>query len=479
MKKKILAVLFTALLLSSLLTAAAEGENSGDFGTGYHWEYNEGVLTVSGANQMPDFTAEQPAPWDALKTDITSIVFSGTITSVGNYAFAGTKVTSVTIPEGVLTIGNNAFASCDQLTGVTLPSTLQIIGGSAFTGTGITGVVIPASVTALDATAFPSTLATATVPCGLAASLPAGCTKTLKHTATEIAQEDATLTATGKLKHWKCTSCQTLFSDADCLNITSDANLTIPTIQIGVVLGSSTVYAPGSVTIQMTVNTQSMSAAKSGTITFSNLTTGGLAASCDLAAAGNVLTGTLNLTSSMTAGDYSITNLSYTDNDNKTHNFTYSTLGTSLQSIKLSVKTGNGVATPSTTSTLTLNATSVGYGGVVTGTVVLKDTNGNPLANMPLYLYVNSSKTTTTCTTDANGNATFNYSNSTPGTYTLMVEFAGTDYYYSCRTNTVGVTFTTVPSTGDEYDVMLWVFIGLLAITANGWFVLNKRKAFR
>lgn len=64
---------------------------------------------------------------------LASVVIGSGVTSIGNYAFAGTAITLVTIPASVTSIGNHAFQ-----------------------GTGLTSVTIPASVVSIDYQAFGS-----------------------------------------------------------------------------------------------------------------------------------------------------------------------------------------------------------------------------------------------------------------------------------------------------------------------------------
>ncbi len=49
----------------------------------------------------------------------TSFTIPGSVTSIGDYAFAGTRLTSVTIPANVTSIGSNVFYSCSSLTSIT------------------------------------------------------------------------------------------------------------------------------------------------------------------------------------------------------------------------------------------------------------------------------------------------------------------------------------------------------------------------
>jgi hypothetical protein len=62
-----------------------------------------------------------------------SITIPGSVTSIGNGAFAGCgSLTSITLPTGLTSIGKWAFSSCESLTSVTIPEGLTSIGYQAF-----------------------------------------------------------------------------------------------------------------------------------------------------------------------------------------------------------------------------------------------------------------------------------------------------------------------------------------------------------
>ena len=87
---------------------------------------------------------------------LTSITIPDTVTSIGEYAFCECSgLTSITIPAGVTSIGEGAFAGCSGLTTITIPDTVTSIGEYAFSGcSGLTTITIPVGVTSIGEYAF-------------------------------------------------------------------------------------------------------------------------------------------------------------------------------------------------------------------------------------------------------------------------------------------------------------------------------------
>lgn len=115
--------------------------------------------------------------FDARK-NVTGVIISEGITTIGAYAFNKSNIKSVTIPstvkeipegaffsckkltkvklaEGLTTISDRAFESCEALTNITLPSSLTHIGNSAFMYCcALKSISVPDQVTFLGQLAF-------------------------------------------------------------------------------------------------------------------------------------------------------------------------------------------------------------------------------------------------------------------------------------------------------------------------------------
>lgn len=126
------------------------------------WQFTNGVLTISGTGEMPDFgeldlsdakATEECAPWYLYGNIIEEIIVEEGIASVGNNAFAYTGAVSITLPSTLRRLGDNAIYGA-QITGIELPDGLESIGHFCFGYNPITEIEIPDSVIELGYAAF-------------------------------------------------------------------------------------------------------------------------------------------------------------------------------------------------------------------------------------------------------------------------------------------------------------------------------------
>lgn len=126
----------------------------GDCGDDLHWKlvHASGVLTISGAGDMPDYSASQPAPWG---TDFYRLTVEEGVTGLGEMAFAGSSVQAATLPSTLNRIGASAFSGCASLAAILVPEGVQTLPENVFAGcTVLNNVSLPVSLTSVSANAF-------------------------------------------------------------------------------------------------------------------------------------------------------------------------------------------------------------------------------------------------------------------------------------------------------------------------------------
>ena len=134
-------------------------ESMGNWGTcGYstEWYLIDGTLTISGANNMTDYSETNKAPWTGL--NVTKIVVEKYISTIGNYAFADLgNVTEITLPNTVYEIGDYAFKNCAGLKSIEIPNSLElgIISTGMFYGcTSLETIKLPDNIQTIKNYAF-------------------------------------------------------------------------------------------------------------------------------------------------------------------------------------------------------------------------------------------------------------------------------------------------------------------------------------
>ncbi len=98
---------------------------------------------------------------------LTSIIIPSSVTSIGSYSFYDSALESLTIPSSVTSIGYNAFYNAKALTSIEIPSSVTTISESAFQGAAsLTSIVIPEGVTTIENNTFlgATSLESVTIP---------------------------------------------------------------------------------------------------------------------------------------------------------------------------------------------------------------------------------------------------------------------------------------------------------------------------
>lgn len=151
MKKRLISLLVAlcmavTLLPVSALTAWAEDPPksgkcgaTGD-GSDVTWQLTENTddsstytLTIRGSGAMEDYSNSYSRPWFSFCGQITSVVVSPGVTSIGNLAFTWfSKLIHVDIADSVVSIGEGVFSECSSLTNITVPQSVTYIDANAF-----------------------------------------------------------------------------------------------------------------------------------------------------------------------------------------------------------------------------------------------------------------------------------------------------------------------------------------------------------
>ena len=191
MKRGVLALFLIFAMVIGILPgiAMAEAVKSGTCGEDLIWTLtDQGVLTISGTGEMPDFECTNPGdpyldrvvlPWFDLRSDIREVVIKEGATNISSSAFCNVRnlkkvtiantvknigksafqqcvsLTEITLPEGVETIEDGAFLMCSGLSDIRFPNTLKRIGSGAFSGCeSLTHIKLPKSLEQIGAYAF-------------------------------------------------------------------------------------------------------------------------------------------------------------------------------------------------------------------------------------------------------------------------------------------------------------------------------------
>ena len=124
------------------------------FGTMNQFEYTPEKLENDGYSSQ--YTPEYCSSPFYNHSEIKTVIMTGEITTIGNYAFYRcTGLTSLTFPQSLVLIEDNSFGGCTGLTSITMPHAVRSVGEGAFSGcTGLKSIHIAPSVTSIGNNAF-------------------------------------------------------------------------------------------------------------------------------------------------------------------------------------------------------------------------------------------------------------------------------------------------------------------------------------
>ena len=179
MKRKILAMLLTAVMLITAFPMAVIAENEFDYDQylpepgsevtkgrltdTITWEYvkKESTLYITGTGAMPDFGGTYKQPWGdpidgmgGYNRWIKNYVISEGITYIGRFAFGGcSALTEINWPSTLEGVGDYLFYGCNDLETVTLPK-VERIHEAMLKGSCVKHVIVPEGVKRIDELAF-------------------------------------------------------------------------------------------------------------------------------------------------------------------------------------------------------------------------------------------------------------------------------------------------------------------------------------
>lgn len=111
------------------------------------WLIENGVLTISGTGNMPDYSyrniGNSDIPWYDVTEYITDFVLKEGVTRIGKYSFADCVSKSITIPKSVVSIGDNAFLNCKTLNKITVKQeNPPVLGNNVFQNVNVNTCVL-------------------------------------------------------------------------------------------------------------------------------------------------------------------------------------------------------------------------------------------------------------------------------------------------------------------------------------------------
>lgn len=147
------------------------------FTEGLEYELIGDAYAVTGIGSATDSEIIFPSSYEDLpvtsisdsaftNTNITGIVLSDTITSIGNLSFSGcSMLENITLTNSLEQIGRSAFENCTAIESIVIPNEVEVLNNSLFSGCiSLTGVSIPNTLKEIDDFAFKNCCSLKNVP---------------------------------------------------------------------------------------------------------------------------------------------------------------------------------------------------------------------------------------------------------------------------------------------------------------------------
>ena len=154
---KLLFILMFCILSVGYVEANAAQRATGTCGDNLTWEFEDGILTISGEGEMPEYDVASKYPWSLnYKYKIETVEIEEGVTTVADYAFYEySHLAKVILPDGITEIGEYSFGKCESLSEITIPDSMEKIGGHAFCEcTALTKMLLPDGITEIGTAAF-------------------------------------------------------------------------------------------------------------------------------------------------------------------------------------------------------------------------------------------------------------------------------------------------------------------------------------
>lgn len=139
---------------AAMSVSASAKTKSGKCGKNIKWTLTDkGALTIKGKGAMKNYSICDDQPW-ANRT-VKSVTVKSGVTSIGDNAFAYTKINKVKLPATLKKIGEDAFWHCDSMKKINIPKNVTKIQDGAFEECGnLRTVTIPKKVKSVGVLAF-------------------------------------------------------------------------------------------------------------------------------------------------------------------------------------------------------------------------------------------------------------------------------------------------------------------------------------